>query len=75
MKMPRRPLDCSWSPNKVRVFLSEAEADEIRRKYASRRMTETQLADKYRVAQSQISFIVNGKILRTRVLSEYRNVG
>jgi hypothetical protein len=66
MKMPRRPLDRSWSPNKVRVFLTEAEADEIRRKYASRQMTQPQLADKYRVAQSQISFIVNGKILRAR---------
>ena len=63
IKMPRRPLDRSWSPNKDRVFLTQAEADEIRRKYASRQMTETQLAEKYRVAQSQISFIVNGKIL------------
>jgi hypothetical protein len=63
MKVPRRPFDPSWSPNKVQVFLTEAEADEIRRKYASRQVTETQLAEEYRVAQSQISFIVNGKIL------------
>jgi len=61
MKTPRRPLDSSWSPNKPRVFLTKIDAYVIRLRYALG-MTQTQLAEKYRVAQSQISFIVNHHI-------------
>jgi hypothetical protein len=61
MSMERTPRTFVYGNGHPSTKLSDAQADAIRRRYASGGVTQAALADEYGVHYSHISLIVNGK--------------